>query len=261
MAPSGSFYYKYGIVGGIACNNDTFGDPAYGLVKACYYKSVGTTAGSWTADYYDEHTRWWDPTSAANFRCSESVGNGFLDKNYSNGAPCGMDGDVWVGDYHATINFSAGNYVFWIDHDDGLKLWLNGDNIADRGGSGSSYVCPARYLSGDQNLRAMLREDYGDARIKVTWSTDTSVCNPPTSPVNVNASDGTFTDKIQITWYASSGANIYEIYRATSADGAKTKLSSPTGTSYDDTDAQAQHYLYLLGQGLLGLWLQRLLCL
>jgi len=37
---NGAFNYKAGITGGINCNNDTFGDPAYGTSKACYTKGV-----------------------------------------------------------------------------------------------------------------------------------------------------------------------------------------------------------------------------
>jgi len=34
----GRFSYKYGVTGGIDCNNATFGDPYSGVVKACYVK-------------------------------------------------------------------------------------------------------------------------------------------------------------------------------------------------------------------------------
>jgi fibronectin type 3 domain-containing protein len=58
-----------------------------------------------------------------------------------------------------------------------------------------------------------------------------------TYPGNVRASDGTYTDKVQVTWNASSGAASYRVYRATSLTGSKSLLGSPTGTSYDDTGA------------------------
>lgn len=137
---------------------------------------------SWKADYYDNQDRWWDNNNSGSYKCSETINGPGLDKNYGPGAPCGgMDGDTWIGDYSATINFPTGNYVFGVEHDDGLKLWINGQNIADRGGSGTSWVCPARSLSGNSNLRVMLREDGGDARVKLSWTTDTSVCNDPPS--------------------------------------------------------------------------------
>jgi PKD repeat protein len=112
-----------------------------------------------------------------------------------------MNGDDWVGDFNATINFPAGEYVFYLDHDDGVKLWLNGRNIQDRGGSGSGPVCPANYLSGDNQLRVLLREEGGDAHVHLTWSTDTSVCNPPPDPPTLQSpgNGSTFNEGESIT--------------------------------------------------------------
>ncbi|QQS53457.1 MAG: hypothetical protein IPM89_11280 [Candidatus Competibacteraceae bacterium] len=51
---------------------------------------------------------------------------------------------------------------------------------------------------------------------------------PP--PTGVDASDGTFADRVRITWNAVAGAIAYEVYR----DGFL--LGSPTGTAFEDTD-------------------------
>ena len=61
--------------------------------------------------------------------------------------------------------------------------------------------------------------------------------SPPPVPTNVQASDGTYTDKVEVTWDSSSGANDYEVYRATSATGTKSMLGNPSSTSFDDTSA------------------------
>ena len=63
--------------------------------------------------------------------------------------------------------------------------------------------------------------------------------------INLQASDGIFTNNVQLTWIASDGATSYKIYRATSAGGSKTLLGSRTGTSFADTTAtKGVHYLY-----------------
>lgn len=177
-------------------------------------QSRGSTSGSWTANYYDTVDRWWDTNNSGNFKCSENVGGPTLDKNYGTSGPCGMDGDTWTADYTAAINFPAGNYIFLSDHDDALKIWLNGSNIGDYGGSGSNdKTCPARYLNGPTNMRALLREDGGDARVKVWWTTDTSICvTPPSapslnSPAN-NATVGRY-DNVVLSWNGVSGASEY----------------------------------------------------
>jgi hypothetical protein len=60
----------------------------------------------------------------------------------------------------------------------------------------------------------------------------TTVAAPPT---NVAASDGTYTDRIRVTWDASSGAPSYQVWRGSSADGSLAVwLDDTTGTDHDD---------------------------
>ena len=62
----------------------------------------------------------------------------------------------------------------------------------------------------------------------------------PAAPTGVSASDGTYSDKVAVTWNASSGATAYEVWRHTSnSSGSASKIADPTGTSYDDTAAVA----------------------
>jgi len=62
-----------------------------------------------------------------------------------------------------------------------------------------------------------------------------ALLSPPTS---VSASDGTYADKVTVTWSAPPGATYYQVYRATSPGGAKTAINDwQMGASYDDTDA------------------------
>ena len=57
-------------------------------------------------------------------------------------------------------------------------------------------------------------------------------------PTGIQASDGTYTDKVRITWNSVSGASYYRVYRATSSGGSKTALGSwQSSTLYDDTSA------------------------
>jgi len=58
-----------------------------------------------------------------------------------------------------------------------------------------------------------------------------------TAPANVQASDGTYTGKVQLTWTASSGATSYNVYRAATSGGTRTLLGSPVGISFGDTTA------------------------
>ncbi len=58
------------------------------------------------------------------------------------------------------------------------------------------------------------------------------------APTGVSASDGTYTDKVRITWSSVWGASYYRVFRAEFSTGMKRGLGSwETGTSYDDTSA------------------------
>jgi len=67
-------------------------------------------------------------------------------------------------------------------------------------------------------------------------------------PTGVNATDGTYTDKIRITWNSVSGASYYHVYRATSSGDSKISLGSWQGSiTYDDTSATpGQNYYYFV---------------
>jgi hypothetical protein len=69
---------------------------------------------------------------------------------------------------------------------------------------------------------------------------------PPSAPTGISASDGTYMDKVEVTWSASLGAESYKVYRATSSDtgATKTLLGTTTDTFFDDTTAVPQKTYY-----------------
>lgn len=67
---------------------------------------------------------------------------------------------------------------------------------------------------------------------------------PPT-PAGLTASQGTFTDRIRLSWQAASGAVSYEVYRAEAETGPYAILATVNATTYDDTAVVAgQVYWY-----------------
>jgi LPXTG-site transpeptidase (sortase) family protein len=64
-------------------------------------------------------------------------------------------------------------------------------------------------------------------------------------PTNVQASDGTDTAQVQITWDSASGADFYELYSASTLGGVKNLVSSPiAGTSFADSSMAEGQALY-----------------
>ena len=58
-----------------------------------------------------------------------------------------------------------------------------------------------------------------------------------TAPATIAATDGTYTDKIRVTWSASASATGYKVYRQAGSDTAELvgTLTSPTPRTFDDT--------------------------
>jgi M6 family metalloprotease-like protein len=70
----------------------------------------------------------------------------------------------------------------------------------------------------------------------LNWCTATVVVPP--IPHGVQATFGTYPDKVQVSWAASVGATYYEVYRNSSdSTTGVTLLGSPTATLFNDTTA------------------------
>jgi fibronectin type 3 domain-containing protein len=63
-------------------------------------------------------------------------------------------------------------------------------------------------------------------------------------PLNVAASDGTFYDRISISWDAVAGATGYKVYRSTALTGTYTQIGTPTGNQFDDLNSTPGDFYY-----------------
>jgi hypothetical protein len=68
----------------------------------------------------------------------------------------------------------------------------------------------------------------------------------PSPPTGVSASDGTFTDMVQVSWEASADATYFQVFRHTSNDSASpfTLTSSHPFSPYNDTSAGPETTYY-----------------
>lgn len=80
------------------------------------------------------------------------------------------------------------------------------------------------------------------------WSASATGSRSVPMPENLTASDGTYTDRILVTWPALSGATSYELMRAPEDDIAEAELiATTTSTSYSDKTAEyGLTYYYFL---------------
>ncbi len=80
----------------------------------------------------------------------------------------------------------------------------------------------------------------------VTILEDDPPPSPPAAPAGLAASQGTWTNKVQLTWNASSGATSYAVYRNTVNDSASATAfgTEPATAAYDDTAVTAGKIYY-----------------
>jgi len=99
-----------------------------------------------------------------------------------------------------------------------------------------SYSSPGPY-----EVKAQARCSV-DTSVVSAWSSATivTISGPPSTPTGVSASDGTYADKVRVTWNAVSGATRYEVYRAVEKCGTYVKVGESTTTTYDDTNVEAR---------------------
>jgi cellulose 1,4-beta-cellobiosidase len=91
-----------------------------------------------------------------------------------------------------------------------------------------------------------------------SWTEPLSVTinSVPSPPTEVQASDGNYMDKVEITWTASPEATSYTVYRATSLSrrASKTNLGTTSETYFNDTTAvpMKTYYYYVMASNTYG---------
>ncbi len=145
----------------------------------------------WKARYDAGDACWWDSGCRPSL-CSETLDGPGLAVDWAAGAPCGdLAGDDWVGEFRTALDFDQGEYVFYLDHNGGAQLWLDGRKIAHHDGPGARQICDGDggyNLDGRHSLRLLLREETGDAQVRLAWDTDASACQP--KPVRLDLATG-----------------------------------------------------------------------
>ena len=149
--------------------------------------------------------------------------------------------EVWM-EYRVSIN--ADNTVSF--YRDGVLRWTSPavTNLARY--TAQSLVADGRSYSTHQIIDDLVVYDKGG----------TPVPQPPIPPIGVAASDGSYTDRVQVTWNVSSGATAYEVWRCASnnVNPAIQITNNLTATRYDDfgTAAGRTNYYWVKAKNAVG---------
>ncbi|HWL92496.1 MAG TPA: matrixin family metalloprotease [Phycisphaerae bacterium] len=116
---------------------------------------------------------------------------------------------------------------------------------------------PEFYISAQGTNSGIVTNPAGGASSPYAATVTQDTCGgPPAPPTGVQATDGSFCDKVTITWNASEGATSYEVWRHTIDDPNSSTLLQDgiVNTTYDDATADpgATYYYWLTGCNLSG---------
>ena len=144
--------------------------------------------------------------------------------------------------------FSLADYKAEIDAGHPVLLNLEGHSIVGYGYDDSTIYIRDTWDNDPSQTHTMpWGGSYGGMNLlSVSVVKANVIITPPSPPTGISASDGTFTDRVQVTWSASTGATYYQVFRHTSNDSASaTSLSSSHPSSpYIDTSAVAGTIYY-----------------
>ena len=140
--------------------------------------------------------------------------------------------------------------------------WDGGNAKAANGGGRVKMYAPATYQPGSSvshwddsvSFRTFMKWHYEypmrtiDASLvgamkDMGWELATTL----SAPQPVGATQGTYSDKVLVSWATVNGATSYSVYRATSESGGKTRIASSASSPYVDMSVAAgTHYYYFV---------------
>jgi hypothetical protein len=160
-----SFTSPRSFTNGVDCNNTIFSDPISGTRKACYYKASQPPSGNLHVEYFNDKN--------LGSRCYDGYENStYVFKNWGNGSPAnGCNSDNFSARFTGTYNFSGGSYTFHCQHDDGCRIFIDGQEKLnawwDSSFTGHDW---GGTLSGPHDVKIEFYDSGGDARLETFWS-------------------------------------------------------------------------------------------
>ena len=118
----------------------------------------------WQARYYDNRRLQGDPVLT---RWEEE-----LNHDWGTGSPDpAVPADNFSARWTARVNFDEGRYVFGVEADDGVRLWVDGDLVIDNWQEGIRSLRAERTFGSraDREVQVEYFERWGNARIRVWW--------------------------------------------------------------------------------------------
>ena len=144
----------------------------------------------------------------------------YISFDWGTGAPFGWGGNEFSMRLWRNVYFPGGYYSFMTQHDDGIKVYLDGTLIIDAWWDGSGGHDAGRNVSeGYHEVKVEYYENQGDAKLQVVWygpGYPAPDNNPPdgriTSPAHLSASNNDSMDISADAWDDASGVDRVDFY-------------------------------------------------
>ena len=123
-----------------------------------------------------------------------------------------------------------------------LSTWQNSTSYNDYSATaGTTYYYWVKAATSSSGANA--------SNLSSSYDSGYRANNPTPQPPSGVSATNTYTDRITVTWNASSGASYYQVYRGTSSSSyyASALSTWQNSTSYNDYSATARDNLLLLG--------------
>ncbi|BCX03838.1 MAG: hypothetical protein KatS3mg053_1776 [Candidatus Roseilinea sp.] len=225
---NGQFAYRQGVAGGIACNNSVFGDPAYGVRKACYVRQTGSSPaqcpGQYRAEYFANRDLSGSPVLV---RCEGWP----IRHDWSGGSPgSGVPDDGFSARWTVRARIESGTYTFIARADDGVRVWLDGDLIIDawQDQPPTEYRNTRFVSAGEHTIRVEYYENGGGALAEFRWEQSSAPASCQGQPIaleqRVEGRLSNATSSVSYCLHASAGQIISARMFALGDDSLDTHL-------------------------------------
>jgi fibronectin type 3 domain-containing protein len=204
------------------------------------YTAIGSTTNLWFDDTVGPGSYWYKvrAVNADNGAGPFTQPFGVVVPQPSPSAPANADGSYDNGKVHLTWDAVAGAVGYQIFRSTtqagsyGAIGSTTNTFFDDTVAPGSTFWYKIRAVDGNNN--------------QGSFTQPIGVVAPAglTAPMNVQASDGTYPDHIQISWNSVAGATGYRVYRALSQDGTYTLVASTSQLSLNHTSGNSYVYWY-----------------
>jgi hypothetical protein len=132
----------------------------------------------WKGEYYNNTNLTGNPMMVRD-------DTGSLNLNFGNASPnagCGLGADNFSARWTRTINFTPGNYRFFVTVDDGVRLYVGGQLLIDKWfiQAPTTYTADVSLTEGNHEVKLEFVEYTGGAMISLFWGDPNCLANVPT---------------------------------------------------------------------------------